>query len=375
MWPGKTMNVNFRTDNMVMIGTLSTGIKNLKQVYECLNIHYIDYIVGTKLLGMGRETVPFFGHNGVIIGLKYGTGCRGILRTKGHLPNLIGVDLQCFDKNINVKISHDSMQLAGAKSEEMGNGAFQLIINHFIMTQNNFNHVFALSDDVKIGLKNWIIFNCGFVSVNPDNTTSYLVKSLEECLKALEHLPDYFDPVAATYLLMFSAEYSDLSDYSAKLDLLFSFTEPIFLEVPELTHTKVCNGVYSYSLGKQLSLIKLSQMLSELKSETGAPKYGVSFHNWSARKQVKLALPIEAGSTTPHSEFGDEDQSSSEDQPDVKTHTKKMPAHRFTISQKGSIKQYSPTPYFNAHRQFSILITDLQGYETAAAQVTAQSEG
>lgn len=329
---------------MVQLASLTSTIERLRQLYDCLTVYQVDFTVGTKIAGMKRETVPFFGHNNVIIGLKYGKQSRGIIRLKGHLPNLIGVDLQCFNKNVNVKISSDNLHLTGSKSEEMGHGIFEILMHHFHMVQANFNSVLRLSPEAKTQIRSWLLLNLADGSG---------IKPFITCLEYCSQIPPEFDTQAATYLAMFAAEFTSLHDYAEKIDRLLEYTLPIFDEVPNVRSFRICNGVYSYSFGQQISLIKTSQILGQLRNPDGSSKYGVAFHNWSSRKQIRLVVPLDPEQ---HAHYVDDSDSSSD------RVEGKIPAHRFTLFQSGSVKQYSPTSYSVAYTQYEQFISDIKAH-------------
>jgi len=328
--------MNFSASNIVMVAGLDCEIGNLRQLFECLPIIKLNYKVGTKLIGMERETVPFFGVNDVIIGLKYKCDNRGIERVKGNLPNMIGVDLQCFNKNINLKISNSTIQLTGAKSEEMANDACELLINHFRMNHIHFNLVLSLNPSEKVFIKNWIGSQC----VNNDQT----IKPVETSLELLQQsdLSNAFKEVI-TYLLTFSVEYSTYDEYKFKIERLFGFNSQMFIKIPSIASTRVCLGIYIYSIGKTVSLENTSKLLQNVgDEETGNARYAVNYHNWSARKKIKLVIPVKSP------------------QPGLS----KVQAHRISISSKGTVRQNSPTGFEEAKYQAEILYQILTSYPT-----------
>lgn len=316
------------TDNIVMMGKFNTKISDLQILYECLTIHYVDYTVGMKLEGMGRETVPFFGHNDVIIGLKYGTTERGIKRKKGHLPNLIGVDYQSFNKNFNIKISRESIQLTGAKSEQMGEDVIDNLMIFFNMINEIVIKIIELDCTAKSKILKWI--NAMFIR------NDHLLY-LDECINLIDqHFTQ--DRDILYYLSTFIVDFSDYKSYIKKIEYLFSINTPPLMEKIYAEEKYICNGVYSTFLDANVSLIDLSKYLSTIVVD-GHQKYITIFHNWNSRRQLIVIVPIE---------FNSDDR--------------KIHAHRFRISRKGCIRQYSPTTSDEAIKYHDELVADISSF-------------
>ena len=369
---------NFKISNIVTVSHLSEEL-NLPLIYDLLSIIYFDYKIGTKIPGMGRETVPFFGINNAIVGLRYGTNMRGIKRIKGHLLSIIGIDLQCCNKNINLKLSKQKIQLAGAKSEQMAIEATAIVMEHLKMMIHHFNNARSLSKEVQKITLEWLIKT---ITYSEDDRA---------VLKSFDQIADKFDELEggdkdlAMWLSMYACEYQ--KDASLFIDKIFRVmdyvcgTEVPFKKIPEVISYKVCNGLYNFSLGKKISLIQASQgMIKE--------GYKVSYHNWSAGKKLKIAIYISSSSSKDDekrienkeeevispSSLEKEDTDDEGDEVDVSTSVdeiddeveddaifinQKIQAHRFTINQSGSIKQISPTPFAEAYEQYIIIKRDL----------------
>ena len=75
--------------------------------------------------------LPWPGKAGLIMTAKLGDINRGIFRsiTKGEWDNSIMIDISTSEKNINIKLSRDNIQMTGCKSIAMGVEAANLLIN------------------------------------------------------------------------------------------------------------------------------------------------------------------------------------------------------------------------------------------------------
>lgn len=355
------MASDFKVSNLVMVAKLNCEISSLSQLYDCLVIHKVDFTIGTKLRGIGRETVPFFGINNILIGLKYEKLYRGIYRPKGHLPNLVGIDIQTFDKNHNLKLGNNKILLTGGKSEESSIKTFQIMIDHIKMTDYNLKTLMGLSMERKQTLRDWIFSNYLCCEIDDKGVKHIHLKSFKDCFE-LACNSEFKDEELRSlkYLTMFVVEYKDYMEYAEKIDRIMSYIYPLLFEDLRIETTKVCNGVYTFNLGVGFSLLKICQYLSTIKRDDGMPRYGVSFHNWSSKMQTSIICPINPEDVqSPYSgEGGTEGSSDDEEKPK----NKKLEAHRFTVSQKGSVKQYSPTPSVIADLQHQQFVKDLEGF-------------
>lgn len=350
-------DADFKIANIVTVAYLDQEL-NLAMIYDLLTIIPFDYKIGTKVPGMGRETVPFFGINNVIVGLRYGTQMRGIERTNGHLQSLIGVDIQCCNKNINLKVSRNKIQLTGSKSEAMAIEATTLLLKHLEMMIGHFNHVKSLSRDIQRTSLEWLM-------VTLIDTTRSCMKGYDETLESFSSLKESadVDKHMAIWLSMFACEYKKDGQASVFVDKIFRIMSYIcseecpFIKVPEMISYKICNGVYNFCLGKKISLIETSQGMIRL-------GYKVSYHNWSAGKKIKIAIPILEESTeaiSPLEEDSEEEEVSTplEAKEDPIFLDKKLRAHRFTVNQSGNVRYFTNVSFHKAYEQFLAIREDL----------------
>jgi 2C-methyl-D-erythritol 2,4-cyclodiphosphate synthase len=110
---------------ITMTATLTSSI-NIKSVFEILPIVHPRNPDGTKFMHPKntREKIPYFGVENIIVCVKYINKIRGIRQNKKHMNNVISVDLQVYNKNINLKLAKNNLQLTGATSDVMGRNSF-----------------------------------------------------------------------------------------------------------------------------------------------------------------------------------------------------------------------------------------------------------
>lgn len=92
-----------------------------------------------KPIGKKKPKIGFYDLEGVIITVRYGDISRGMRQGGKQLQNVIGIDLQIGNKNVNLKLSKKTLQLTGAKSQEMGELAFTYICDIVNGVQSRIN--------------------------------------------------------------------------------------------------------------------------------------------------------------------------------------------------------------------------------------------
>ena len=347
----------FRVSNMVIVAQLDRSFTSLDDVFQCLTLLPINFQVGTKTGSADRQSVPFFGYNGVIIGLKYKKESRGILRPKGHLPNLIGMDLQCYDKNVNIKISESNLHLTGVKNMEMAYGICHILQQHFEMCASHLEHLKSLTIAEFQACIEWIVGNFIIVSLDDYGEYVYNIKDYNTCLSLLSQIPSTVDSRAVTYMAMFVSDYDSFVGYYHKI-LLLRDRNPFVGGIPSVTNIRIANGLYVYKLpGGRICMSSAADAINSIVDSQGRKKYQVSFHNWQAGKKLSIIRPTNGmiESITGISIKQDEEDSESQE-----IETQDASFHRFVVYQTGSVRQYSPTSFVEAQGIYEDLLKDFQ---------------
>ncbi|CAH6418863.1 Hypothetical protein POVN_LOCUS587 [uncultured virus] len=376
---GTSVDKPFQATNMVMV-TILDGDTNisLPALYELLTIVKVDYTIGTKHAGGSRVKIPYFGLEGILVSVRFNMKSRGIRNQGGQLRNVVSIDLQYAGKNIHLKVSSKKIALMGALTEQMGTGAFQMLLDHMHMVEGHWRHIRGLDQDARQAALRWL---CETLLGTPvEGSDAYTLKKFDDLgvTEAFANPPADVDKRAVTYLAMFASEFTYYHEFVNKLNTLFELTTSIYDRAPLMGPPKITNAVYNYSIGQRVSLIMLCRRLHEL-------GYGVSYHNWHKAKAFRVMIPIEqkgnvvmeldeddgtpldidsTDDTTPIS-----DDEVTEPVVDVQGLTapekprphkeSKMPAHRFTIYQGGSIRQSSPTIHTIAEQVKQRLVADV----------------
>jgi hypothetical protein len=310
-----------------------------------------------------RNKIPYFGIKNAIVCVKYKGAIRGIRQNKGQMNNVISIDLQCCNKNINIKLARQKMQLTGASSEAMGNEAFDAmceIVNNLSVQLSYFS---TLSEKVTQNTMK-------FLFEHTNNTQ--LLNTLKPLGKV--KIPDNVDEHLLNFL---NAYYDDCTSHSGFVDKIYRVMN--FKKIADskisVTHSRISNSVYNYSLGKEISLLSMTNHLYK-------KGFNVSFHNW-CNTHLNVSIPVlndksftpkSKSSTTStislstiHTEHSEEDECNEvvneEDDNEVVEKEEKIKVHRFIIYRGGSIKQTSPTKYEDAIASKASLMKALEDFK------------
>ena len=152
------MSAEFKASNMVMVTPL-LGTVDIAAVYHVLPLSCPRSVTGEtiQIVSGAREKVPYYGAPNTIVAIRHNGKSRGIRTGEGQLSNVVSIDLQCYHKNIHLKLSNGKIQLTGALSEEMGSGASGILCLHLNMAQDHIQHINQLSPEIKDLTRNWVL--------------------------------------------------------------------------------------------------------------------------------------------------------------------------------------------------------------------------
>jgi hypothetical protein len=316
-----------KASTITMTASLSWSI-NIAIAFEILPILVPYNPDGTKFIHPEntRNKIPYFGVENAIVCVKYKGKIRGIRQNVGQMNNVVSVDLQVYNKNVNLKLARNKVQLTGATSEDMGRSSFEVLCSHINMIQSHIDHIRELSYDVKNYTMQWVLNK---VNANNDNS---ITKIPHEEIQIQAENNEFLDLKFASFLYQFSNECDTFMEYYYKFNKIVeicSSKENVILEDTSvyISNCKISNSVYNYSLEleeKDISLLGLSKFLYQ-------KGFSVDYHPLIST-HLKIVIPLEI-STEKEEPF--EDCSSS---------SNKIKAHRFSIHRGGvSIKQTSPS--------------------------------
>jgi len=258
------------TTNVVLSGSLSHDI-NMDSFFNMVVVTPIilndankkPVLINISMLPR-RSKIPYFNAEKIIISARYGGIYKGF-RHKSNVKAFGDIDMQYDQKNVHIKISKNNLLVVGAISEEMGEKAFGILIDHFKMLNQHWKYISTITQEIREITLNWVI----------DNLCQSLPYSDFDSIP--EILPEKVDRHLAVLLSLHTTISTSLEFFKYRAEKIFSCTRPVFDESEPLTinNINVKNNVFSYNLGTRINLVTTALQIQENK------KYQVAFHNWS----------------------------------------------------------------------------------------------
>jgi len=306
---------------------------NPKDVAEYLPVvHLFHEKTGKRLkLDSGtRTSIKYYGIENIIISVCYKKTRRG-MRT-GAMNNMVSLDIQHGGKNIHVKLSSTTITSVGTSGYQFGVDVFNLMIKHLNMLNNNIRYVKSMDQEIRDKNLEWIFDNCIDEKGRLTN-----VKSLLKLIKKTEWLDKTFAKACSVYVDDFEANEVDLFRLKVK-----NFIEQTAFYPGELKCMKpsIFNSVYHINLfkdikNKRISLHRLAPYLAE-------KNFVVEFHNWIS-EGVNVCFDIEEEKSGVH-------------------HKDKEYKHRFTIHERGTMRQCSPTFKEESYKYYLGIVKQIEQF-------------
>lgn len=308
-----------------------------------------------------RNKIPYFGVKNAIVCVKYKGAIRGIRQNKGQMNNVISIDLQCCNKNINIKLARQKMQLTGASSEAMGNEAFQSMCDIINNLATELAYFSTLNEETVNNTLKFLFENTQNKEVlngfNPFNNDIKIPKNVDNML--------------LSFLNKYTGDCNSHSGFIDKIYRIMSFKTIADSKI-SVSHSRISNSVYNYNLGKEISLLNMTNHLYK-------KGFNVSFHNWcNTHLNVSIQVVNNDKSYTPKSkssttsslntiesehDVAEGSDVEAEENDKVEEKDEKIKVHRFIIYRGGSIKQTSPTKYEEAIASKASLMKALEDFD------------
>lgn len=321
----------FNPSTITMVANFNTSI-NAKEISEFLPVvHLFDNRTNKrlKLISGSRNSIKYYGHEGIIISVCYKKVRRG-MRT-GAMNNMVSIDLQYKKKNIHVKLSSTTLTSVGTSGFDFGNEVFSLMINHINMLNSNIKYARRLDKEIVKENLIWIFENC----VDKNNNLLSM-KEVSQKMSKEPKLDKKFTNSCIVYLDDF--EKNETSKFKEKIRYFCnkcSFYEDDLFFVK----SNIFNSVYHINIfednRKRIPLHKIAPYLANI-------GFIVEFHNWTS-EGVNICFDIEEEKNGIH-------------------HKNKDYKHRFTIHERGTIRQCSPTFKKESYRYYLGLIKQIQRF-------------
>lgn len=277
-----------------------------------------------------KSKLPMCGIPGAIISLSYGNLTRGIVRksTKAF-KNGISVDICIGDKNINLKVSKNTIQMCGAKSTAHSHKAINYIIDYLTTIQDHLNEITANPVQAQQAVL-WVKLVTRGYQIT-ETVTEILemqkvrVRIMRE--RVIDHtvsyplipIPEQLNRRMIHFLLSLANDYINYNDYCAKLDLILQST--IIIELPfRLRALETAMVNYNYSIGFEIDRNSLNHFIDDIAGFISRYDNAISTH-------VTVDLPY----LIKDNEYVC-----------IKRRKNKKPHHSFLVYRSGSVTQSGP---------------------------------
>lgn len=322
---------DFNPSTVTMVSNFSMSINPLDLANYLPVVHLFDKKTGErlKLVSGSRNSIKYYGIECIIISVCYKKIRRG-MRT-GAMNNMVSVDLQYNNKNIHIKISSTTLTSVGTSDFEFGNNVFKIMTNHINMLNRNIKYIRNTDKEILNKNLSWLFENCSDETNNLIPMNQIKEKMLKET--NLDH-----NIIKSCIVYIDDFEKNETSKYKEKI---ISFCNNCSYLENDLIFVKsnIFNSVYHVNIfkniEKRIPLHKLAPYLAQ-------KNFIVEFHNWTS-EGVNICFEIEEEKLGPH-------------------HNQKDYKHRFTIHERGTIRQCSPTFKDESYRYYLGLIKQIHKF-------------
>lgn len=285
-------------------------------------VHLFNKKTGDRLkLDSGtRTSIKYYGYEGIIISVCYKQIRRG-MRT-GAMNNMASLDIQYGGKNIHVKLSSNTITSVGTSGFEFGVEVFNLMISHINNFYSNLRYIKSLEKEKIRKNIEWVFLN----SCINNNLISY-----KDMLKKIKNLDENVDMRIINSLIVYLDDFEKNETDKFKEKILNFVNKTTVLEEDiNCVHSSIFNSVYHINIfenikNKRIPLHMLAPYLAN-------HDLSVEFHNWTS-EGVNVCFDIEEKKIGSH-------------------HKLKEYKHRFTIHERGTIRQCSPTLKEESYRYY-----------------------
>lgn len=226
--------------------------------------------------------LPWPGTAGLIMTAKLGNVNRGIFRsiTKGEWDNSIMIDISTSEKNINVKLSRDNIQMTGCKSVPMGVEAANLLIDEINKVAR---HIELMRDNIEdaVIISNQLLDEGVGDLIISDNEPPYLKFSI---INFKSHPDD--DETSAALRGFFASQLTDCRTFVDALHKLrwLLKREDIITKPLEFIKLQPEMVKYRFNLGFAVDQDALCDLFTEI-----GPEFSIDYHP-DIRNYVKIEL-------------------------------------------------------------------------------------
>lgn len=340
---------DLRVTTMTHVMSFSTSINKIAAFY-CLPWRKVPL---QKKRGSRKCKLPHCPIYGSILSINdRALGTRGaIVNSTRPFKNGITIILSTSQKNVNLKLSPDSIQMCGATSNEMAKEGGNYIVEHI---QNIKQCQIRIKQEPETASKalQWVKDNT-LGAVTPrysqkiekyDNVTLAIRTRLKDdnLIVVPEEIPTNIDKQLAEFYLVSCNDlmyHSDLCRHMDRMNTLpFIVDQPLEINNVQLTNVEVAMMNYNYSLGFKVNRFRLNQLID------GRNGF-VSRYNNALSTSVTIEKPYAPNNNRV-----------------IKRRKNKVPHHTFLVYSSGSVMQSGPGGELmrNVYYEFMTLMQELR---------------
>ena len=294
-------------------------------------VHLFNKNTGERLkLDSGtRTSIKYYGYEGIVISVCYKKIRRG-MRT-GAMNNMASLDVQYGGKNIHVKLSSNTITSVGTSGYEFGVKVFDLMLKHINMLNNNIRYIRNLDKDILNKNLEWIFNNCCNENMELHN--------YKKMLKIIKNLDSSLDSRVINSCIVYLDDFEKNEPEKFKEKIINFVNNCSFIEddikcmTPSIFNSVYHIDIFKNTKNKRIPLHILSPYLAK-------KNFIVEFHNWTS-EGVNVCFDIEEEKSGSH-------------------HKLKEYKHRFTIHERGTMRQCSPTMKEESYKYYLGIIKQIQ---------------
>lgn len=313
---------DLKVTTMTLVASLN-GTINKDLAYLLLPVTRIEL---NNKKEANKIKLPHIKIPGSILSIQYKGEVRGIIKNKGSpFKNNVTIDMSIEHKNINLKLSENSIQMCGARSINDGYEACGFILKHLkhiqylldkINNEPKIAHtttewVKSISKGHKVEIENYNI-----IQTTKCNLKIY-APIIEYTIIKPQSIPDYIDKELATFYLSMANDFIYYGAYCRCLEFINTMTKVIDDDIAIQSMEQAMVN-YNYSLKYKIDRYKLNKLINH--------KNGfISRYDNATYTSVTIELPY----IPPQGNV-------------MKRKKNKIPHHTWLVYRSGSVTQSGP---------------------------------
>lgn len=325
---------DFNPNNMVCLFKWE-GDLDLLNMFNSLPITVLDILPTIK----GKKCkMKYYGIDQTIVNIRFKKKSRGIRPLLETSDNFVSIDLQNNGKNIHIKFSVNNALVLGSKSFEEATDAIKTCFEIMKMSDNNLTKIRKTNKKDIDNIMNFII---NLSENNKKSLNLPMVKDFQELLDLENSKLDndnYIDVNKCLIFLAYAYECKTINQFKFTIKNLQNCTN-INPDMLEMGYCDVKNSGYSYKIiNDDCDGVFILQKLAHAIIKLDLDQVSASHHNWHS-KYVNVVI----------------NNDTLDDNGEIVRHT-----HRFNISEKGSVRQWSPSFKEEAFEVKNLLLCIIQ---------------